>query len=533
VAAVTGIVAYRWAVPRDSVRLAALPFAADAGAVALGDGLSRDIAAQLARLKGNSRISIKAIPDSKIQQNRVDTPEKAQATLNATHVLRGTLSRQNEKLTVHAFLTDTRNRVNAREWTAVYAPGQEKYVPVALAGMVTGTLRIPPLPIAAVNAAARPDYANGISAVRKDTAIDSALASLERAATADPDSPLTYAGLAEAQWFKYFLSKDENWLQRARESARQAELRNPDLAPVLRILGVLDANSGLYERAEGEYRRAIELEPGNGDGYRRLGQVLEQNNQIEPALAAYRKAIEMDPGYYRTYQALGNFYLNRADYDEAVKFLRKTVELAPDEPNAHFALGAAYLQAGRFAEAENELRGSTREAETPTALHALGYVLMYEGRDEEAVPYISQALKAGPERYLWWLNLGIAYRRLNSPAESEHANRRALALAEKEMTRDPRNGEIRSHLAYLCARLGNKARAESEVAQALQLSPTDENTRWAAAVTYEALGQREDTLKLLSASPASVLVHLSRWPDVADLHSDTRFQQLLASHQLK
>jgi tetratricopeptide (TPR) repeat protein len=435
---------------------------------------------------------------------------------------------------VHAFLTDTRNRVNASEWTAVYAAGQEKFLPVALAGMVSSTLRIPPLVTSAVvSATARADYANGMAAVRKDTGVDSAVASLERAVKADPDSPLIYAGLAEAEWFKYFLSKDENWLQRAKESARQAELRNPDLAPVLRIVGVLDANSGLYERAEAEYRRAIELEPGNGDTYRRLGQVLERNNQTDEALANYRKALDLDPGYYRTNQAVGNFYLNRGSYDEAAKYLKRTVELAPDEPNGHYALGAAYLEAGRFGEAENELRVSTRLAETPAALHALGYVLMYEGRDREAIPYISQAIRIGPERYLWWLNLGIAYRHLNSMAESEHANRRALALAEKEMTRDPRNGEIRSHLAYLCARLGSQDRAESEIAQALQLSPLDENTRWAAAATYEALGRREDTLRLLTASPSSVLAHISHWPDVADLHADTRFQELLAAHQLK
>jgi len=464
----------------------------------------------------------------------VDTIEKARAMLGATHVLHGTLTGENEKLVVHGFLTDTRNRVNVREWTAAYAPGQAKYVPVALAGMVTGTLRLPPLAItAAVNAAAQQDYLNGISAVRKDTGVDSAVTSLERAVNADPDSPLTYAGLAEAQWFKYFLSKDDSWLQRATESGRQAELRNPDLAPVLRISGVLDANASLYERAEAEYRRAIELEPGNGDAYRRLGQVLEHNNQLDAALAAYRKSLEVEPGYYRTYQAIGTYYLNRADYEEAAKYLSKTVQLAPDEPAAHFALAVTYLDLGRFSESENELRASIRLGETPGALYTLGHVLMYEGRDREAVQYISQAISRPPEEYGEWMNLAIAYRRLNMNAESDRANRRGLILAEKEMTKDPRNGKIRSHLAYLCARLGDRSRAESEIAQALQLSTNDASTRFAAAITYEALDQRDKTLAVLSASPDGVLSDLNHWPDVADLRADPRFIRLLESHKLK
>jgi tetratricopeptide (TPR) repeat protein len=101
------------------------------------------------------------------------------------------------------------------------------------------------------------------------------------------------------------------------------------------------------------------------------------------------------------------------------------------------------------------------------------------------------------------------------------------------LTQDPRNGVIRSHLAYLCARLGDGQRAASEIAQALQLSPNDADTRWAAAITYEALGQREDTLAVLNESPEGVLADLSHWPDVAELHKDPRFLQLLASHQLK
>jgi tetratricopeptide (TPR) repeat protein len=153
---------------------------------------------------------------------------------------------------------------------------------------------------------------------------------------------------------------------------------------------------------------------------------------------------------------------------------------------------------------------------------------MYQGRDREAIPYLLRALHAGPERYLWWMNLGIAYRRVNLPAESGRANRRGLELAEAELSRNPRNGYVRSFLAYLCTQLGERKRAESEIAQALQQSPNDGNTRWPAVMTYEALGRREDSLAILSASSYEVIADMSRYPDLADLHKDSRFLQLLA-----
>jgi Flp pilus assembly protein TadD len=517
-AIVTGVVTYeRATAPKESVRLAMQRFDSDRDTSAIADGLFRDTAAQLKRLRGNARtsLSITTLPV-------------------ATHVLHGTLSKKNDKVMVHAYLTDAHSRVNAREWKVEYAPGEVRYVPVALAAMVTGTLRLPPLATAArVNDAARKDYLSGLSYVRRDSGVDVALAFMERAVAADPDSALTYAGLAEAQWFKYFLTKDKVWLDRATESEREAERRDPDLAAMHRVAGMLKANAGRYEQAEAEYRRAIELEPGNSDAYRRLGMVLEQNNQSEEALAAYRRALEVEPNYYRTYQALGSFYYNRANYSEAVKYLSKEIELAPDEVDAHRALGSALTFLGRFSDAESDLRFAIRLRETPTALNALGLTLMYQGRDNEAIPQFLSALKVNPESYFSGMELGNCYRRTNQTAEAIRAYRRALELAEQEMSRNPRSGYVRSILAYLCARLGDRDRAASEIAQALQLSSNGADTQATAAFTYEALSMRDATISVLSSAPADLLADLSRWPDVADLHNDPRFLQLLASHQLR
>lgn len=97
----------------------------------------------------------------------------------------------------------------------------------------------------------------------------------------------------------------------------------------------------------------------------------------------------------------------------------------------------------------------------------------------------------------------------------------------------PRSGFVRACLAYLSARIQDKGRAESEIAQALQLSPNDGNTQWMAVATYEALGRRDQALAVLSTSSSQLIADLKRWPDMADLQRDFRFLELLKSRRIE
>ncbi|MFL6464695.1 MAG: tetratricopeptide repeat protein, partial [Bryobacteraceae bacterium] len=143
------------------------------------------------------------------------------------------------------------------------------------------------------------------------------------------------------------------------------------------------------------------------------------------------------------------------------------------------------------------------------------------------------ALKIGPRKYLCWMNLGTAYRRVHFLSESQRAYRRALDLAEEGIISNPRSRAIQADLALLYARIGDRRRAESELVQALQQAPNDAWVLWTAALTYEALGHRDNTLSVLAASPVGIIADVGRWPDVADLHKDSRFRELLTSRNGK
>ena len=533
-AVASGIGTYQHATaPQESVRLAVLPFEADAVTKPLGEGLLLDAGKRLSQVKAG-RVRLTLVPLSDALQNKVDQPAKARTMLGATHSLSGMFRQENGRTIVHAYLTDTRSMVHLTQWQAAYTPDELPNLPVALAGMVTGTLRLPPLAVVAtVNSAAYADYAAGDSLARRNDGVDRALPLLERAVVADPGSPLTHAKLAETQWRKFQLTRDRQWADRAVASLKNAEQRNPDVALVRIVSGMIHDYFGEYPQAQTDLTRAVELEPFNGDGWRRLARLYENSNQPNRAIETYRKAIEVQPEYFRNYQHLANFYFNRNDYEETLRQSKKMVELAPDLADSHYALAAPYLNLGRYSDAEYELSTSIRFQETANAVVALGLVYAYQGRDREAIPHFERAIKIGPATAISYMNLGTARRRAGLALEAEQAYRKGRELAEAALAENPGSGFERATLAYLCARLGDRQRAQSEAAQALQSSAKANNVRWMVVQTYEALGQRDHTLEVVRDAPATVLDRLSRLPDLADLSADSRFQRLLTSHNVR
>jgi eukaryotic-like serine/threonine-protein kinase len=530
VAAVTGWVAYsRAAGPKETWRLAMLPIEPAFEAVAAD--LTRDTARELARLKGGKTARLTVIPLDRVERTHIDTTDRARSSLRLTHMLGASLTRNGNKLVVHAILTDIRSGINGREWTAEYAPSEVRYVPRALASVVTSQLNLSPLAPARINETAGRDYWSGLWYLRRNSTVDSALPLLERAVSEDRDSPLAYAALAEAQQWKWFVTKQQVWLDRAHESWREAERRNPDVEQVQRVACLLDLREGAYEDAERSCLRAIALDSTDGEAHRLLGQSYEATNRLDESLAEYKKSVQADSKDYRNYQQLGTFYFRRAEYDVALPHFRKAVELAPDEPAAIFALGGDYFSLGRLSDAESELRRVIRLGETSEELLMLGAVLLEKGNYADAAPTFSRALQLQPEQVLGWMNLGTIYRLMNRRAESLQAYRSALRLAEKQLPRDPRNAQLRSRLAYLSARLGDSGRAESEIGQARMQSPSDATVHFMAAATFEALNRRTDTLRFLSTFSNAELADVNRWPDLADLSRDPRFLQLLASRQ--
>jgi eukaryotic-like serine/threonine-protein kinase len=499
----------RMTAPLETVRLAVAPFEASPDTTAIVTPLAGATTAVIGSLKGDHKRGLKLTSEG-----------------DASHVLRTLFYERGGKVVMQARVVDARSNVLVKAWKAEYGPGKTKYVPVALAGFASWSLGTPPLRVL-VSSAGQSDYDLGRTLIRRDSTIEQAVAAFERAVAADPDSALTYAGLAEALYLQNYVNGDPALLDRFAQAEREAELRDPDVAAVHRMRGLLDTRAGQYELAESDYLRAIELDPDEPENQRRLGDLYSITHRDEQAAATLTSAVATHPDNFRLRETLGLYYGDRSKKDDAITHFKIAAQLEPQEFNAHRFLGNVYVDTGHFPEAEQEFRQAVSIRDTPQGEHALGIALMYQGRDPDAIPCFEKALQLDSQRAISWKNLGIARRRAG--LDSAQANQQGLQVAQAQVRQNSRNGYMQAILAYLLARTGQRDQALTAVSAALSARPNDDTVRFIVVETYEALNDRQATLDLLSQAPKGLLEDLRRWPDLAELVQNPRFQDLIAA----
>ena len=491
-----GLVYRRLTAPTETIRLVVLPPESSMQGPLPGN-VVQQLTAKVSHLRAKRRTSFGVVPLADVTRSHPVSASQAQQLFGATHVLRTTFANEGNQWKVSAALIDAGKHVNVREWSAKYGASEEHYISSAVTSVVTDALHLPPENAPLGNESARSSYRKGLEFLRRDSTIPNSLAAFDEVIRADPDSALGYAGLAEAQWFKKFLTSQQSWLDRAVEAASEAERRNFDFPQIHRVRGLLLTENGLYEQAAAEYKRAIELDPNDAENYRRLGQAYERSSQMDLSLVALQNAVSLQPSYYRAYVDLAAYHYNRADYAQALPLLKQAANFAPDEPRARFALGNVYFCLGSYAEAEQHLRRAVALGNDSRSLHSLGLTLLYQARELEAIDSFSRALRLNADNELSWMYLGIAYRRTNQLSRAADANRRGRDVVEKELARNPRDPLARSVLGYFDAALGDRNRAKSDIQQAMHLASDDAEMRWTAVLTYELLGERKETLRVL------------------------------------
>jgi tetratricopeptide (TPR) repeat protein len=489
----------------------------------------QDVSDRIGHLRSGRRPVAVISPSEAINHN-VQTPEQAKQVLHATHALQTTAHRDGGNLVLQGSVIDLSTQVPVRKFSGQYSPATVGSIPEALAGAVSASLRLHgPATAEVLSQPATVFYDRGLYLLRRDAqSFDEAIKQLEQAARLDSQSSLPLAGLAEANIMKYQATATDASLADAQRFLNAAESLNPDSVRVRLAAGLLHQTTGQYEKALEDFRRVQDLEPRNADAFLRSASVYNELDMPDKAIEDYRKAIDLEPDYYKPYRRLGAFYYYRGRYLEAAEQYRKAIDRAPGLFDVYTDLGAALSDLGRNEEAEQALLASLKLRETADAWNSLGAIRAYEKRDADAVTYYTRAVRLDQGWFGYWLNLGDSNRRTGHLADATMAYRKGMNLALVELKDNPRLGLTRAYVAYLAARLGDIQRGQDEIRQALQLSPGDNKVIREAVLTYEALGQRDQAIQVLSGATAELFQELDRQPDLADFRQDIRFKQVVA-----
>ena len=117
--------------------------------------------------------------------------------------------------------------------------------------------------------------------------------------------------------------------------------------------GISHERTGQWDKAEADFRKALELRPEQPQVMNYLGySFLEMQTNYEEALDLIERAVALRPdsGYIIDSLGWGLYRLGR--YEEAVVHMEKAVELMPIDPVVNDHLGDVYWAVGRKREAE-------------------------------------------------------------------------------------------------------------------------------------------------------------------------------------
>jgi serine/threonine-protein kinase len=395
-----------------------------------------------------------------------------------------------------------------------------------------------PPPAISAQAGAYDLYQEGRNQLQRFDDADSlnrAIGLFQRAMRNDSKFPLAHAGLGEAYWRMYKLTRDPRWLERAGDSCRRSIELGAPMAPVRVTLGLVQSGTGHHQEAIAEFEQAIKADPLNADAWREMGNSYDALGRHRDAETAFLRAIQFRPGDWASHNDMGRFYWGRGDYGKAEEHFRKVIEITPDNARGLSNLGGLYVLMCRFEEAASALERSLAIKPTATAYSNLGTAHFYQQRYEEAARAMEKAVELRPEDYQLWGNLADVYRQMpRRDQDAVAAYRRAIALGQRQSAVNPSDAALRASLAGYYAGLGRKNEALGAIRHAVRLSPSNVNVLLRAAVTYELVGMREEALRAAGASlrGGSSPDQISRHPGLQALRADPRYHEVPAKRSL-
>ena len=348
--------------PRTQVTLAILPFGGGPGdAEIFTNGLGEDLASKLERVQGlrviDRNSSLQAV------QGGVD-PIEAARRLNADKVLTGTVIQTSDEFVIDATLRDisTDSLIWSRQFRRSASEAQK--LPTEIAESVAKSLcytlsekeraRISKRPTE--NPEAYNLYLKGRYYWNKRTNpdIDRGIEFFKQALDLDPTFALAYVGLADA----YTLNTPGTGASRkdriamARAFAKKALDIDDTLGDAYASLAINETfEDWNFASAELDYRKAIEMNPGDATAHHWLAELLAMQGRFDESISEYDIALAIDPLSFpiRTDRALSYYYAH--DFDRAIELLNSAKDLDPEYVRTNEFLYITYREKRAYSEA--------------------------------------------------------------------------------------------------------------------------------------------------------------------------------------
>lgn len=351
----------------------------------------------------------------------------------------------------------------------------------------------------------------------------------------NPRNANAFLGFGDALIRKARETGDPSYFNRAEEALKNSLEIAPKDFRAVRALAYVFYSRHEFAPAAAQARRAVEMNPEDGDSYGILGDALLEVGQYAEAQAAYDTMMELEQSLY-SYSRRAGLKSVRGDTNGAIADLERAVALGKDaqQPNEtiawtewqlgmeHFAIGdllkaercfqqalESYPNYYRALAATAQVRVAEKKYDAAIALYekaiailpmpdyvaALGDIYAATGRHEQArqqyelVEYTGRLSEINKVLY----NRELAYFYADHAVKPKEGL--DLARRELEYRRDVYAYDV---LAWNFYRSEKFEEAQTAIDQALKLGTNDAKLFFHAGMIYSALGENAEAKEFLS-----------------------------------
>jgi serine/threonine protein kinase/tetratricopeptide (TPR) repeat protein len=510
--------------------VAVLPFrdlSGDANGQLVGDGFAETVSTRLASLP-----SVQLIRPKPQDLGVTDDVQKVGRDLGVTTIVRGSMQRAGDRVRISYAIVDAQSRAQLAADTVDGAANDLFDVQDKLVTRIASFLdpKAAPQRFATLDAnISQQRYLEALGHLRRydnEESLNAAISTLESLGTS---SATVQAALGRAYLAKFIIRRDPQLITKASEFTDRAAAADPLNPDVHVTLGQVALQTGHPEKAVVEFNRALEQQPSNIDAVLGLARASDAQKQDAKAELAYKKAIDLQPKYWSPYNALGIFYLKHNNVAASVALFQRVVQLSPDNLRGYNNLGAAYQILGRYDDAIGMFSRTIDAKPTAQAYSNLGTCYYFLGRYKDAALMFEKAVELAPAHYLYWANLGDAYRwTVAEKDRAQVAYAKAIELGRAELVRDPADGAIRARVAECLAKRGDLKSAGREISEAFVRDGNNEIVLYHAAMIAAIGGENERAGALLTQSiqKGHSRTEIELEPEFAAARKSASFQHL-------
>jgi len=248
---------------------------------------------------------------------------------------------------------------------------------------------------------------------RSEVGFNKAFEFFQSAIKIDPLYALPYIGIADTYNISGhfgFMHPGEAF-EKSRRAVKKALEIDASLGEAHSSLAWIYAyNDWNWEKAEQEYKNAIELNPEYATAHEWYALFLAGRGRFDEAITEINEALELDPLSPMINAIFGLIFIFSRRFKEAIEQFRKTLEMNPNFPFAYIWQGMAYWGIGDYDKALVSLLKSEALAKEMTySIGSLGMAYALAGQKPKAFKTLERMETLSKNKYVSSLHKAIIY----------------------------------------------------------------------------------------------------------------------------